>query len=54
MLFLHEFAELYHKKHKLLVFRLVTLKHTNKRNDKNTKNNLYKTQYYVSNKFKRN
>lgn len=37
MLFLHEFTELYYKKHKLLVFRLVALKHTDKRNDKKHK-----------------
>ena len=36
MLLLHEFAECYYKKHKLLVFRFVSPKHTNKRNDEKT------------------
>ena len=36
LLFLHEFAEYYYKKHKLLVFKPVAPKHTNKRNDKKT------------------
>lgn len=35
-LFLHGFAEYYYKKHKLLVFRFVSPKNTNKRNDEKT------------------
>ncbi len=37
LLFLHEFAEYYCKKHKLLVFKFVSPKHINKRNDEKTR-----------------
>jgi hypothetical protein len=45
LLFLHEFAEYYCKKHKLLVFKFVSPKHINKRNDEKTRKINLKNRY---------